>query len=211
MKIISVYKQLLKKHGPQQWWPVKHNFQPKELEICAGAVLTQNTNWRNAEKALQNLSDAGIVTAEKIANMPLSKLQKLIKPSGFYKQKAKRLKNFCVFVSNYSGDFYEKVTREQLLALDGVGRETADSILLYACGKPSFVVDAYTRRMLSSLGMISGSEKYDEIRQLFENALPGDAALYKEFHALIVVEGKAHARNPANHRSRNRAAISRIV
>ncbi|MBI2578130.1 MAG: endonuclease [Candidatus Aenigmarchaeota archaeon] len=207
----QLYESLLAKHGPQKWWPVKHSFAPQEFEICVGAILTQNTSWRNAEKALQNLSDAKITSADKIAEMPLPKLQKLIKPSGFYRQKSKRLKNFCVFVKNFNGNFYKEVTREQLLALNGIGRETADSILLYACGRPCFVVDAYTRRMLSRLGLIGGGEGYEEIRQLFEKALPKDVNMFREFHALIVEDGKAHARNPANHRSRNRAAISRTV
>ena len=190
MKLISIYKKLLRKHGKQKWWPVKHDFVPAELEICIGAILTQNTNWRNVEKALQNLSDAGAVSAERIAKMRLSKLEKLIRPSGFYRQKAGRLKKFCAFVVQFNGNFYKDVTREHLLSLNGIGRETADSILLYACNKPFFVVDAYTRRLLSQEKIIRGSENYDQIRGMFEDQLPRKTKIYKEFHALIVQNGK---------------------
>lgn len=197
-KLLSVYNELMEQLGYRKWWPTSGKFRPLQLEVCIGAILTQNTNWRNAEKALQNLIDAGATTPENIAGMPLAKLQKLIKPSGFYRQKAKRLREFCRFVAGFEGDFYKDVTREQLLGLNGIGRETADSILLYACGRPVFVIDAYTRRLFSRLKLIDGTEDYEELRDLFERSLPRDAALYKEFHALIVehekVLGKAKAR-----------------
>ena len=165
-------------------------FEPKELEVCIGAILTQNTNWKNVERALENLINAKILTAEKIANMHLSSIEKLIMSSGFYKQKAKRLKEFCRFIVNFKGDFYKDVTREQLLSINGIGRETADSILLYACNKPFFVVDAYTQRIFSKLGLINEEDDYEKIRELFESNLPCDVELYKEFHALIVRLGK---------------------
>lgn len=190
-----IYKQLLKKHGPQKWWPVRHAFSPKEFEICVGAILTQNTNWRNVEKALRNLSDDGATKAEIIAAMPLPKLQRLIRPSGFYKQKAKCLKNFADFVCKFNGTFYENVTREELLSMNGIGPETADSILLYACNKPYFVIDAYTRRLLLQQKAIKGTEGYDEIAQMFEKSLPKNVPLYQEFHALIVAEVKNHRKS----------------
>lgn len=199
-QMLSIYHELLKKHGQRQtdgrrpsfarWWPMSGRFHPPQFEICIGAILTQNTNWKNVEKALENLANAKALTAEAIANMPLPRLQKLVRPSGFFRQKAKRLKEFCKFVVDSSGDFYKDATREQLLKIKGIGRETADSILLYACNRPVFVVDAYTRRLFARLGLIDGSEGYDELKILVESALPKDAALYKEFHALIVQNEK---------------------
>jgi len=117
-------------------------------------------------------------------------LERLVKPSGFYRQKAKRLKSFAKFVVDFDGNFYKNVTRDELLAIKGIGRETADSILLYACSKPYFVVDAYTRRLFSRLGLIKGSEDYEKLRKMFEERLPKDAELYKEFHALVVEHEK---------------------
>jgi endonuclease-3 related protein len=186
----KIYNMLLKKYGRQNWWPMSGRFVPKELEICIGAILTQNTNWKSVEKALQNLLKAEKVSAKALADLRLSELEKLIKPSGFYKQKARRLKDFANFVANFDGDFYKDVTREQLLAINGIGQETADSILLYACNKPVFVIDAYTRRLFSRLGMIKGDEDYDYLRNFFEARLRKDAELYKEFHALIVEHEK---------------------
>lgn len=194
----KIYNMLLKKYGKKQtgdlsfadWWPMSGKFKPKELEICVGAILTQNTNWKNVEKALENLIKAKMLSAEKIASANLSLLEELVRPSGFYKQKAKRLKEFCRFVVDFDGDFYKNVTREQLLKLNGIGRETADSILLYACSKPVFIIDAYTRRLFSQLGLITGNENYDELRKMFEERLPRDVELYKEFHALIVEHEK---------------------
>jgi len=184
------YKELLKKHGKQNWWP---SVTRKKFEICIGAILTQNTNWRNVEKAIANLIDVDAIDPVAILNMPTNKLEGLIRPSGFFRQKAKRLKEFSEFVLSYGSfeKFAKNVTREELLDVNGIGKETADSILLYACGKPYFVVDAYTRRLFSNLGLIKGDEEYDDIRQLFESKLPKNVELYKEFHALIVKHGKA--------------------
>jgi len=186
---MKIYKALLQKHGKQNWWP---SITRKEFEICIGALLTQNTNWRNVEKAIANLVDADAIDPAKVANMQTMKLEKLIRPSGFFRQKAKRLKEFSKFVLSYGSfeEFKKNITREELLNVNGIGKETADSILLYACGKPYFVVDVYTRRLFSNLGLIKGDEEYDDIRQLFESKLPKDVELYKEFHALIVKNGK---------------------
>lgn len=183
------YRELLKRYGKQNWWPsVTRN----KFEICIGAILTQNTNWRNVEKAIGNLIDADSVDPATIVNMPAKKLERLIRPSGFFRQKTKRLKELSRFVLSYGSfeRFAKNVTREELLSVNGIGKETADSILLYACGKPYFVVDAYTRRLLSGLGLIKGNEEYDEIRRLFESELQKNVELYKEFHALIVKHGK---------------------
>ena len=186
-----LYGQLKKQHGSaNSWWPTSGKFVPLELEIVIGALLTQNTNWRNVEKVLANLIDAGMLTSDNIAEAKLPVLQRLIKPSGFYKQKAARLKDLCMFISDFDG-FYKQVTREQLLSLKGIGKETADSILLYACNKPSFVIDAYTKRLLLRNNIISGREKYDEIKEMFETTLPKNVKLYKEFHALIVENEKS--------------------
>lgn len=189
--ILRLYKQLKKQHGrANDWWPTSHNFKPAQFEIVVGAFLTQNTNWRNVEKALTNLALERKLTAKSIAETPLITLQKLVRPSGFYRQKAGRLRELCRFIESCD-DFYGSVTREQLLALTGVGKETADSILLYACNKPYFVIDAYTRRLLLREKLANGKEKYDELRSLFESSLPKSVKLYKEFHALIVEHEKS--------------------
>ena len=190
----KVYNMLLKKYGKQNWWPISGRFAPKELEICVGAILKQNTNWKNVEKALDNLIKAKKLSAEDIASTRLSALEKLLRPSGTYRQKARRIKDFANFIANFDGDFYKDVTRDQLLAVKGIGRETADSILLYACNKPYFVVDTYTRRLFSQIGIIKGNEDYDEIRGLIEKNLLRDVHTYREFHALIVENGKKKAR-----------------
>jgi endonuclease-3 related protein len=183
--MLTLYKKLLKAHGRQDWWPVrtKNNF-----EICIGAILTQNTNWKNVEKAIGNLIEADAVDEKKISSMQIGRLEKLIRPSGFFRQKSRRLKEFSRFVISYGvfDDFVRNVSREDLLKVKGIGKETADSILLYACSKPYFVVDSYTRRMLAEIGLIKGDEPYDEIREMIEDKLPRDLELYKEFHALIV-------------------------
>ncbi len=188
MAVMGIYKRLMKQHGPQGWWPCRTG---KKFEVCIGAILTQNTNWNNVEKALDNMIKADCISAEKIAAMGTRKLQSLIRPSGFYRQKARRLKEFSNFILGFGtlDNFLRKVTREELLNVKGIGPETADSILLYACGKPYFVVDAYTRRMFLSLGIIE-SEGYEQIRGFFEARLPRNAELYREFHALIVRHAK---------------------
>ena len=190
--LMKIYGLLLRHHGPQYWWPCRTG---NKFEICIGAILTQNTNWANVEKAISNLIDAKAIGPEKISRMNSRKLQSLIKSSGFFRQKARRLKEFSRFVLTFrdTGNFLRSVTRDQLLGVKGIGRETADSILLYACGKPYFVVDTYTRRMLSSLGLVN-SEDYEGVRRLFEDNIPRDAGLYKEFHALIVKHAKTCCR-----------------
>jgi endonuclease-3 related protein len=190
-----MYTRLLKEFGHMNWWPAGRDFVPKEWEVCAGAILTQNTNWKNVEKALDNLKAAGIITPDATMKMRMEKLELLVRPSGFYRQKAVRLKALAELVSEFGNfdNFVKKVRREELLAVNGIGPETADSILLYACGRPVFVVDAYTRRFLETLG-VKAARDYDSLRSYFEKRIPKDVALYREFHALIVEWGKAHGK-----------------
>ncbi|MBI2076258.1 MAG: endonuclease [Candidatus Aenigmarchaeota archaeon] len=187
--LMEVYDTLLKEHGRQNWWPCKTG---NKFEICIGAILTQNTNWANAEKAIDNLIKAKCMAPKKIAEMDVRKLQSLIRSSGFFRQKARRLKEFSHFVLTFGSakQFLKNVTRDELLNINGIGPETADSILLYACGKPFFVVDAYTKRMFTALGMVEGTMDYEGMRGFFEGKIIKDIALYREFHALIVKHSK---------------------
>jgi len=185
-ELINLYERLLERYGEQNWWPIdeeyheKHGTDPRE-EIVIGAILTQNTNWKNVEKALNNLKEEKLLSFKGIRISSKEKLEKLIKPVGFYRQKANYLKNF---VNTYeSVRDLEKTSREELLKVKGIGRETADAILLYALNRPSFVIDAYTKRLLSRLWNIYGN--YEELKRFFEENLPKDLKLYKEYHALI--------------------------
>jgi len=191
MNLSMLYEKLLKEFGRQNWWPMIRGFRPKEWEVCLGAVLTQNTNWKNVEKALENLKKKGVLSPQDIVETNTSTLQNLIRPSGFYRQKAERLKTLATFVLGF-GDFERfkrGVKREELLKVKGIGFETADSILLYACGRPHFVIDAYTKRFTRNLG-IKTKMDYESLRKFFEENLPKDLGVYKEFHALIVEWGK---------------------
>ncbi|MBI4171102.1 MAG: endonuclease [Candidatus Aenigmarchaeota archaeon] len=176
------------------WWPVSGKFKPQELEIVVGTILTQNTNWKNVEKALANMIEAGFVSADTISRCSTRKLGHVIRPAGFFTQKAKRLKELAAFIVHFDDDFYKNVTRQQLLNINGIGQETADSILLYACGKAEFVVDAYTKRIFARFGILGKDEKYDNIKRFFEACIRKDTKLYKEFHALIVEHAKETCR-----------------
>jgi endonuclease-3 related protein len=178
----KIYTILLEALEPQGWWPVRGDLQPAEWEVCVGAVLTQNTNWKNVEKALEGLQKAGILSRQDIINASTETLAQTIRPAGYFNQKARKLKELASFTG--------EPTREALLSLWGIGPETADSILLYAYNKPYFVIDAYTRRVFSRLGLITGKEEYDELRLLFERSVPRKVGLYKEYHAIIVNLGK---------------------
>jgi endonuclease-3 related protein len=196
------------KHGPQGWWPVslevkEQRYHPGDyqipstragrFEICVGAILTQNTAWTNVEKALNNLLVAGILDPEAILALENSTLQVMIRPAGFFVQKSRYLVAMAKwFLENDSlAPVMEgNMLRTNLLACIGVGPETADSILLYAYGKLTFVVDAYTRRVFSALGVLDVSWKYEDIRTLFMNVLPPEVYVYQECHALIVAEVK---------------------
>jgi endonuclease-3 related protein len=179
INMLEIYNKLLKEFGKQNWWPSKTR---SKFEICIGAILTQNTNWRNVEKAINNLIENNMLSKEAIKKANVNKLSALIKSSGYYKQKAKKLKAFV----NFNGT----ITREDILSIWGIGPETADSMLLYAYNKQYFVVDAYTKRIFTRLGVLDGKEDYEEVRDIFESKLPKDVELYKEFHALIVTLGK---------------------
>jgi endonuclease-3 related protein len=196
MELIEIYEILLEKFGEQEWWPMKKTFRPKEFEVCVGAILTQNTNWNNVEKSLKNLGREKLIDAKSISKVNTKKLETVIKSSGFYKQKAKKLKAFAKI--SVERDFYKNITREKLLKIHGIGKETADSILLYACNKPFFVIDAYTRRIFSRIGFFDEDMEYDEIRKFFEENLPKDVDIYKEFHALVVELAKKYCKKKPN-------------
>ena len=191
MNVREAYDAMLAGMGRQEWWHMERGFSPKEFEVCLGAILTQNTNWRNVERALELMKKKGFVTPGSVLSASQKELEEAVRPSGFYKQKAERLKIFSEFVQAYGGfdGFRKKVTREDLLKLKGIGPETADSVLLYAIGRPVFVIDAYTKRIFTRLGFPE-QKGYEEWRALFEKGLPRDAHLYKEFHALIVEHAK---------------------
>jgi len=172
--LIKIYELLLKHFGKQNWWPVV-NKKNKRFEIIVGAILTQNTAWKNVEKAIKNLYKNNAFSRKAILEMPMEKLADIIKPSGYYKQKAKKLKE----IAKLKG----KITRERLLKVWGIGKETCDAILLYAYNKPVFVIDAYTQRIFSRLGF--KKLDYDSLQKLFEENIPKDIEIYKEYHALL--------------------------
>jgi len=182
--MIKVYNKLLNELGPKNWWPADTPF-----EVIVGAFLTQQTKWENVEKAIRNLKERELMEAEPLSGVDIGELEELIRCTGFFRQKAKRVKNVSTFFHE-NPDVFEKSTgelREVLLTLNGIGEETADSIVLYAADKPKFVIDAYTKRMCKCMG-IDGN--YRELQSIFEGSLPVDVPLYKEFHALIVEYGK---------------------
>ncbi|MDP2920867.1 MAG: endonuclease III domain-containing protein [Candidatus Omnitrophota bacterium] len=190
--LLKIYNLLYARFGPRHWWPGD-----TRIEVIIGAILTQNTAWSNVEKAIRNLKKEKALSVKRLSILSEKKLAGLIKPSGYYNIKANRIKNFLAFLNTrYSGstskmfraDLYK--LREELLGVKGIGRETADSMLLYAGNKPVFVVDAYTKRLLSRHGFVGAGAKYEEIQALFMNNLPQDTALFNEFHALIVELGK---------------------
>jgi endonuclease-3 related protein len=193
--LVDVYLALKRAYPfPAGWpggdWPVGGKFDPPHFEVVAGAILTQNVNWNNVEKALERMIQAHLVDAKAINGCPRPRLEAAIRSSGFFRQKAQRLKAFARFISGYPGDFYHQVQRDQLLVIKGIGPETADSILLYACDQPHFVVDAYTRRIFERYGELDPKAAYELIKSIFESQLPLDVALYKRFHALIVEHAK---------------------
>ena len=195
----QTYKKLLRHFGPQHWWPGDTPF-----EIAVGAVLTQNTNWQNVERAIANLKRARALNAKRIHSMRPAELAELIRPAGYFNVKAKRLKNFVGYLVESHGGSMARMARGDmdtlrhgLLSVNGVGPETADSILLYALEKPTFVIDAYTKRALSRHGFLPYEEGYEEYRALFMQGLAPDVPLYNEYHALFVALGK-HLCRPRN-------------
>lgn len=189
--LLDVYTRLLRQHGPQSWWPAETDF-----EIVVGAILTQNVSWRNVEKALGNLRAAGALTPAGIRELPVGDLAALVRPAGFHNTKARKLHAFMEFLASYGDDLERALSgprmakRGELLAVHGVGEETADAILVYAGRMPSFVIDAYTRRVLARLGLATGEERYGALQGLFEESLPRDAQLYNEYHALLDTHAK---------------------
>ena len=182
--LIEVYNKLFKQFGNRYWWPAETPF-----EVVIGAILTQQTKWENVETAIQNLKDRGLIEAEALSVADDKELEEMIRCTGFFRQKAKRLKNISTFFAQNLG-ILDKPTdelRSVLLSLNGVGEETADSIVLYAADKPKFVIDAYTKRMCSCLG-IEGN--YGQLQSIFESSIPVEVPMYKEYHALIVEYGK---------------------
>jgi len=227
-EIASYYRALFRHYGPQNWWPARSRF-----EVIVGAYLTQNTNWSNVEKAISNLRGARLLTVNAMRQAKLAKLEMLVRPSGYFRQNARKLKTFIAFLDQqYSGSLTRMFSqpteklRAELLALNGVGPETADSILLYAGNHPVFVVDAYTRRVLQRHGIIGGKTGYEEIRSLVEHVMSSAPAAslqvqkpgldprhnpspmsraqrselaqhYNELHALIVRVGNHYCRKTA--------------
>lgn len=210
--IKNIYSWLIKSYGPQGWWPVlshkgrKPNitenlrgYHPKDysypknnnqkFEICIGAILTQNTAWKNVEKALVNLKTAKVLNPRKLIQLSDDTLKELIRPAGYYNQKTGYLINFTEFFLSLKG---EVPSRDEVLGCNGIGEETADSILLYAYNQPEFVIDAYTRRVFSNLGFIKPDEKYHVIKELFELHVERDVPVYQEYHACIVEHAKRY-------------------
>jgi endonuclease-3 related protein len=194
--LMKIYKKLFSAFGPQYWWPGNGPF-----EVMVGAILTQNTNWANVEKAINNIKKAGALSPFSISDMRGSRLAKLIRPAGYYNIKAKRLKSFVrYFVNTYSGSASKmkkagtSALRIELLDINGIGPETADSMLLYALDKPQFVIDAYTKRILSRHGIMDLYDSYENFQELFHSKLQYDVRLFNEYHALLVRVGKEYCR-----------------
>lgn len=190
--LFGIYKILYREFGPQHWWPGETPF-----EVIVGAILTQNTAWSNVTKAINNLKEEGHLFPEALHSLPLPKLARLIRPSGYYNIKAKRLKEFLNFLFNEYNGSLERMfkgnlsdLRKKLLEIKGIGPETADSILLYAGYYPVFVIDAYTKRILSRHSLITDGIDYHSLQGLFMDNLPEDVDLYNEYHALIVKTAK---------------------
>ncbi len=216
-KITEIYEKLLAFFGPQGWWPVYSDNGPRyhpgdfsypktdiqRIEIAFGAILTQQSSWKNAEKALFNLMEHGLLDLEGILETEEEILRNIIRSSGYFRQKAERLKLFSGFVLDRHGDMEDlfssdtKELRRELLSVKGIGNETADSIILYAAKKPKFVVDAYTFRLIERMG-IAEERDYDSVQRLFEEEMPKNPEIYSEYHALLVELGKNHCRKKPN-------------
>ncbi len=206
-QIKKTYSLLYKAYGPQGWWPLterysfipehkgkKPNTEKKKFEIILGAILTQNTAWKNVEKALTELNKKNLLDKNKIKSLPAKKLGTIIRPSGYYNQKAKKIKLITEFLETK-----KSITRENLLSIWGIGPETADSILLYAYEKPWFVIDAYTRRIFSRLGLAQKNISYYQLQESIHQAFKGinkdkKVRIYKEYHALLVQHAKTYCR-----------------
>ncbi len=193
-KLLNIYALLRERFGHRDWWPGEMQF-----EVVVGAILTQRTSWRNVEKAIDNLAKSDAISPQAIIALTNEDLNTLILPSGFYRQKTKRLKRISSFLLEYGNGDFEKFDqidtielRRKLLEINGIGPETADSILLYAFHRPVFVVDAYTDRVFSRLALVESGLKYDNLQKYFVENLPVDVALYNDYHAQIVALCKHH-------------------
>lgn len=182
--MMEIYNKLFDQFGHRHWWPADTPF-----EVVVGAILTQQTKWENVERAIRNLKEQGLMEAEPLSKADIDELEKMVRCTGFYRQKARRVKIISTFFFENPNILEEPADelRDTLLSLDGIGDETADSIVLYAADKPKFVIDAYTKRICRCIG-IEGD--YRKLQSIFEGSLPQDVPLYKEFHALIVEYGK---------------------
>jgi len=190
--LINIYRQLLAHFGPQHWWPAEEPF-----EVIVGAILTQSAAWGNVEKAIANLRAAEALSPGALRRLSRSKLAKLVHPCGYYNAKALKLKSFAFWLGNHYDDDLDNLfdndtgdLRRQLLSIHGIGQETADSILLYAANKPIFVIDAYTRRIISRIGLAPEKDSYAAYQAFFMEHLPTDTELFNEYHALLVCLGK---------------------
>lgn len=195
-KLMRIYRLLLRRFGHRGWWPGETRF-----EVMIGAVLTQNTNWGNVEKAIGEMKRRGLLEPEALADANVREVEKAVRSSGYFRQKAGRVRGFAKYLAEeYDSDLDSLFARplpelrHELLSLDGIGPETADSILLYAGEKPVFVVDAYTRRAFARIGLVREDASYDELQGFFEENLPRDVELYKDYHAQIVELGKTYCR-----------------
>jgi len=197
--LMELYEALLRAFGHRDWWPADTAF-----EVMVGAVLTQNTNWTNVEKAIDALNGADALRPDALAQMDERQLQALIRPAGYFRQKAARLQRLAAYVVQRAGgdpaglaQIPTEQLHEELLAIRGIGPETADSILLYALGRPTFVVDTYTMRIAARHGLVHRQCGYFELKDLFESSLPADVDLYRDYHAQLVELGKRHCRRRA--------------
>ncbi|MBN1942749.1 MAG: endonuclease III domain-containing protein [Phycisphaerae bacterium] len=203
--LMAMYQAMRAKFGPRGWWPSTAGCRSPQgrLEICLGAILTQNTSWSNVEKAVANLITARRMSISKLHALSHEALAELIRPAGYFNVKARRLANFITRVQERWGGDIEALLalpisalREELLSVNGVGRETADSMILYAAGKPSFVVDAYTARIFVRHKLIGEEDDYETIKAFFESHLPRDVPLWNDYHAQIVETGKCYCKKP---------------
>lgn len=190
--LLNIYQRLMARYGPQHWWPAREPF-----EVIVGAILTQAAAWTNVEKAIANLKAAGALSPGALRRLPHPEVARLIRPCGYYNAKAQKLKAFAHWLGEQYNDNLEKLfansiehLRQQLLAIYGVGEETADSIILYAASKPIFVIDAYTRRIISRTGLAPNHNTYTAYQTLFMANLPADTRLFNEYHALLVCLAK---------------------
>jgi endonuclease-3 related protein len=188
----SIYNRLMASYGPQHWWPAQEPF-----EVIVGAILTQSAAWSNVEKAISNLRAAGALSPQALLQLNHDQLARLIHPCGYYNVKARKLHSFVLWLGDNHKDNLDSLfagsieqIRQQLLSIYGIGLETADSIILYAGDRPIFVIDAYTRRIISRVGMEPDSNTYTTYQHLFMSTLPADAGLFNEYHALLVCLAK---------------------